>query len=272
MIVKERWYLPVDMCGIAAVFLHPQERTPQEWQSIRDIFTRNLLFNEERGRAATGLIITNTNGQADLYKLPLPASQFIQTPTYQTLLKSIGPQTLLILGHTRLPTQGDPAYAGNNHPIQVGPVFGVHNGHIANNEALFARFGYSRQAQVDSEIIFHMLARVSPENDPHNYLAQIRPQIELLQGQFTFIAGDLRTPQRLLVLKHNNPLCIHYHASWNALIFSSRYIFLRKAFGQSLVTEALEHDRLLLFDAATLGQYHTEPHESLALSFLAERI
>jgi glucosamine 6-phosphate synthetase-like amidotransferase/phosphosugar isomerase protein len=253
------------MCGIAAVFLHPQERTVEEWQAIRDIFTRNLLFNEERGRAATGLIITSSNGQADLYKLPVPASQFIETPTYNTLLNSIGPQTLLILGHTRLPTQGDPAYAGNNHPIRVGPVFGVHNGRIANDAALFARFGYPRQAEVDSEIIFHMLACVSPENTAQSYLGQIRPQIELLQGQFTFIAGDLRAPQRLLVLKHNNPLCIHYHAGWNALIFSSRYIFLRKAFGESLLTEALDHDRLLLFDATTIEQRHTDPHESLDL-------
>ena len=254
------------MCGIAAVFLHPQTRTDDEWQSIRDTFTRNLLFNEERGRAATGLIITRADGQMDLYKLPVPASQFIETPTYRALLKSVGPQTLLILGHTRFPTQGDPAYAENNHPIQVGPVFGVHNGHIANDDALFARFGYARQAQVDSEIIFHMLAGVSPETAAPNYLAQIRPQIELLQGQFTFIAGDLRAPQRLLALKHNNPLCIHYHASWNALIFSSRYIFLRKAFGQSLLTEALDHNRLLLFDAALIGQRHTEPPASLSLS------
>ncbi len=251
------------MCGIAAIFLHPQERTADEWQAIRDIFTRNLLFNEERGRAATGLAITQTDGRIDLYKMSLPAAEFIQTPTYQRLLEAIGPQTLLILGHTRLPTKGDPACAGNNHPIQAGSVFGVHNGQIANDDALFTRFGYTRLAQVDSEIIFHMLAAVSPENPPANYLAQIAPKIELLQGQFTFIAGDLRAPQRLLVLKHNNPLCIHYHAVWNALIFSSRYIFLRKAFGQSLLAEALEHDQLLLFDAATISERRTEPHEAL---------
>ncbi len=255
------------MCGIAAILLNPQSRTAAEWQAIREIFTRNLLFNEERGRAATGLAVMHCDGSTDLYKAPLPASQFVETPRYLSFLDQVNDQTTLILGHTRLPTKGDPTNEQNNHPIHTGPVFGVHNGHIKNDNQLFDQLGYHRQAEVDSEIIFQMLAAFSPQPPPDVYLAQISHQITLLQGQFTFIAYDQRSPYGLLVLKHNNPLCIHFHEPWNALIFSSRYIFLRKAFGFSLITETLAHDQLMLFDARAISRERTQPPYALSLTF-----
>jgi glucosamine 6-phosphate synthetase-like amidotransferase/phosphosugar isomerase protein len=253
------------MCGIAAILLYPQERSAAEWQAIRDIFTRNLLFNEERGRAATGLAVTQLNGQSGLFKAPLPACEFVETPEYRTLLHLVGPQTTLLLGHTRLPTKGSPDMPRNNHPLSAGPVYGVHNGTITNDDALFERLGYNRKGQVDSEIIFQMIAEETPDCTPQEYLSAILPHIQLLEGQFTFLACDRRSPSWLVVLKHNNPLCVHYHPAWNALIFSSRYIFLRKAFGQSLIAEALDHDQLLLFDGLSIPEASGRPIEALPL-------
>lgn len=253
------------MCGIAAILLHPEERGPEAWQSIREVFTRNLVFNEERGRAASGLAVVQSDGQVHLLKRPLPAAEFVQMPAYLELLETVGPQTTLILGHTRLPTKGDPAWNANNHPIQAGPVFGVHNGQIANDDELFARFGYPRSAEVDSEIIFRLIEPLQPGVLNGDYLPQVGKRIQLLQGQFTFLACDARSPGRLLALKHNNPLCAHFHPGWNALIFSSRYIFLRKAFGFTLLAEALEHDCLMLFDAATIPQRGLQPAASWSI-------
>jgi len=247
------------LCGIAAILLHPQERSASDWRSIGKSFTQNLLFNEERGRAATGLAVVQVDGQIVVLKRPVPASQFVTTPEYRALLSVVSPKTTLILGHTRAPTKGDPAVNDNNHPLQAGPVFGVHNGHIFNDDELFVHLSLPRSAQVDSEIIFRLLETVSPEALNGDYLSAARSRLGLLQGQFTFLACDRRNPARLLVLKHNNPLCLHYHRNWNALIFSSRYVFLRKAFKCTLAVEALEHNRLLLFDALTLPQKGSRP-------------
>lgn len=205
------------------------------------------------------------DGRVDLLKKPIPACQFVELPEYKDLLASPGQQTTLILGHTRLPTKGDPACERNNHPIQAGPILGVHNGQIKNDDALFAKFGYPRQAEVDSEIIFRMLAATSPWQTPGQYLQEIKPHLELMEGQFTFLSVDCRRPGQLLVLKHNNPLCMHYQAEWNALVFSSRYIFLRKAFGRSIVAEALEHGRLMLYDALSIGERCGQPVETLPI-------
>lgn len=246
------------MCGIAALLLYPQERSPEQWCALAEVFTRNLIYNEERGRSATGLAVMQRDGQVSVVKMPLPASAFTQTPEYRDLIARFDAQTTIVLGHTRLPTKGSPHNNANNHPLHSGPVWGVHNGHIHNDDELFARYGYARHAQVDSEIIFQLLADVSPVPQS-SYLAAVAARLRLLDGDFTFVACDQRAPTQLLVLKHNNPLCAHWHAEWNALIFSSRYIFLRQAFGRPVSAEALPHHRLTLFDALVLPQGGLEP-------------
>jgi CheY-like chemotaxis protein len=190
----------------------------------------------------------------------------VKTPEYVKLLTRVSQQTTLLLGHTRMPTKGSPICNDNNHPVQAGPVFGVHNGHIANDDDLFQRLDLLRLGQVDSEIIFRILATISPTPLNGGYLAAIQPLMQLLQGQFTFLACDQRQPAKLLVLQHENPLCIHFHARWNALIFSSRYIFLRRAFGHSLAAEALDRDQLMWFDAYTIPQRGIQPVAALALT------
>ncbi len=247
------------MCGIAAILLHPQERPPEMWREIRAIFRRNLVFNEARGQDATGLAVVNSDGQVKLFKAPLSASEFVDSPEFEAMLAGIRAETTLILGHTRRPTKGTPAFQENNHPLQAGPIFGVHNGHIDNDDALFEQSGYPRQGQVDSEIIFRLLEPISMQDLNGNYLKAAGRQIRRLQGRFAFLASDRRAPEKLLVVKHQNPLCLHFHAAWNALIFSSRYIFLRKAFGHAVVTEALPHDQLLLFDASRLPELGNQP-------------
>ena len=248
------------MCGIAALFLAPQERPTAVWQALRENITANLLFNEDRGRSATGLIVLDVNGEARLFKQPLPAREFTETAVYHQLLQTIGPRTTLVLGHTRLPTKGDPARSGNNHPIQVGTVYGVHNGRIQNDDNLFAQGPRPRLAEVDSEIIFRLIAE--GQGQPQ----KIKAALEELQGEFTFIAGDGRAPARLLVVKHRNPLALHYQADWQALVFTSRYTFLRKAFGPTVAKETIPADYLLLYDAFHLQTNQYQPALALALN------
>ncbi len=247
------------MCGIAAILLHPQERSPEVWREIKDNLSQNLLFNEERGKEATGLAVVQANGQATMQKLPVPASEFIALPEYEALLDTINAQTTLILGHTRRPTKGDPADNRNNHPLQAGPVFGIHNGHINNDDELFANCGCHREGQVDSEVIFRLLETLSPARLNGSYLAAAQSQLQQLQGKFAFLASDLRAPEKLLVVRHRNPLSLHYHPEWKALIFSSRYIFLRKTFGSATLYEKIPNDRLLLFEANALPQQKHHP-------------
>ena len=247
------------MCGIVAVLLYPQPRPSDTWQALGTTFTRALISNEERGQAATGLAVVQMDGQAQVYKQPIRASQFVETRSYHDLMAKVGPTTTLILGHTRLPTQGSPRNPDNNQPIEVGPVLGVHNGHIGNDAELFERWQLPRRAEVDSEIIFQMLAAFSPQSLNGTYLPNVSECLAQMEGQFTFLALDRRCSSHLLVLKHENPLCLHYHSEWQALFFCSRHVFLRQAFGRSVISEALPHNQLLYFDAYRLPELASHP-------------
>ena len=67
-----------------------------------------------------------------------------------------------LLIHVRDYTKGHPSIAANNHPVRHGPIVGIHNGIIVNDDELFAQNGIGRadaEMTVDSEIIFALAAR-----------------------------------------------------------------------------------------------------------------
>ncbi len=136
------------MCGIAGFNLHPNDH-------IDPIaLGRELLLGiEERGSDATGMAcFTPGTGQFVLHKKAMPASQYVR---YAHGLKGA---TNVVL-HARFATKGRPLDAANNHPIRSGPIVGVHNGHVVNDDELFGWVGGPRRGTVDSEAIFAVLAR-----------------------------------------------------------------------------------------------------------------
>jgi hypothetical protein len=108
-------------------------------------------------------------------------------------------------------------------------------------------------------VIFRLLEPLSPLQLNGAYLTTVRSQLQQLQGEFTFLACDRRAPERLLLLKHHKTLSVHFHPVWNVLIFSSRYIFLRKTFGRTTLAERLPRDQLLLFEARALPHLGHQP-------------
>lgn len=245
------------MCGIAAFFFVPMPRPPEMWAEIRDVFTKNLLHNEQRGKIATGAALVQADGTYNRVKFPMSAAEFVRHPEYQALLRQLSEQTTCLLGHTREPTKGDPQNNLNNHPLIIEHHIGVHNGHIQNDNVLFEQFELPRLAEVDSEIIFRLFNEVPPTHPA--YIAELSRKASLLEGTFATLSIDLRDPCGLIVIKHKRPLSIHYHAPWNALVFSSRYVFLRKAFGKAVITEALASGTLFYFHAKHIETLHNQP-------------
>lgn len=253
------------MCGLVGILLYPKARTGEEWQALRECFTQTLLANEERGREASGVAVVQRNGTFALYKAPLPASELITRAEYQQIWDNVEPETTCLLGHTRMPTKGSRLNNVNNHPLLTGHVLGVHNGHISNDDFLFAELALPRAGQVDSEVIFRILDTLPADVLDGNYLHAVRQKVALLEGYFTTLSVDMRLPTKLLVLKRDMPLCLHYYEPWQALCFSSRYVFLRQTFGQAVVSEMLPARYAYLFDAELLPTYGPRPIAVLPL-------
>ncbi len=247
------------MCGLTGVLLYPQQRSEAERQQIIEIATANLVFNEERGREASGAAVVQADGQCWVLKQPLPASVLVETDEYKALMERVNEKTTCILGHTRMPTKGSPLRPVNNHPLRTQHVVGIHNGVIYNDDALFARFDLPRAGEVDSEVIFRLLDTVDPISNNGRYPSLVAERIEPLSGPYAVLAVDLRRPTGLLTFKRQRPLCLHYEPEWETLFFSSRYIFLRRAFGRGVITEALDSGHGYYFDALRLPKLGNQP-------------
>lgn len=87
-------------------------------------------------------------------KAPVDAAKFINKHF------GISKHARTALLHTRLATQGDKAYAVNNHPVCASGLVGVHNGMVWNDYAIFSDLSpkVHRIGRVDSEAIFVAIA------------------------------------------------------------------------------------------------------------------
>src|SRR6188472_2615733 len=134
------------MCGISGFSLSPRSSVD------RTLAAQSLLAAiAERGADAVGYAYRSPG---DVYptvvKQRSPASELLDRV-------AVPPTATQLLVHVRDYTKGHPSIAANNHPVRHGPVVGIHNGIILNDDELFEQHGWRRaepEMTVDSEAIF----------------------------------------------------------------------------------------------------------------------
>jgi glutamine phosphoribosylpyrophosphate amidotransferase len=141
------------MCGIAGYSLSPHSRLD------RTLAAQALLAAiAERGTDAVGYAYP-ARGAAVVVKQRTPASRLLEQVAVP------GDATGLLL-HVRDFTKGHPSIEANNHPVRHGPVIGVHNGRILNDDELLAEHACARaepEMTVDSEAVFAVAAHSRSE-------------------------------------------------------------------------------------------------------------
>src|ERR1017187_7364263 len=145
------------MCGIAGYSLRSRSRVG------RTLAAQALLAAiAERGADAVGYAYRGPDDTyATVVKQRTPASELLERVSVPT-------EANQLLVHVRDHPKGHPSIAANNHPVRHGPVVGIHNGIITNDDELLAPHSCARaepRMTVDSEAIFAVAAH-SP-NDPH---------------------------------------------------------------------------------------------------------
>jgi glucosamine 6-phosphate synthetase-like amidotransferase/phosphosugar isomerase protein len=138
------------MCGIAGYSLSSRSRVD------RTLAAQALLAGiAERGADAVGYAY---RGPGDAY--PVVTKQ--RTPARDLLERiEVPAHATELLVHVRDYTKGHPSIEANNHPVRHGPVVGIHNGIILNDDALLADLSCARaesRMTVDSEAIFALEA------------------------------------------------------------------------------------------------------------------
>lgn len=188
------------MCGIAGLYLKDPSIVDTENDRIQfDRLVDELLLGiESRGRDATGYASANQQRWI-LDKKDVRASDFVKIRKRAWMEQG----TRIVIGHTRLETQGDSAHFENNHPVLHGTTLVAHNGHISNDWELFNEFQLDRTAEVDSEAIAAMLDYFTFNN--------AKEALETLSGGFAISAiNPKENPDTLLLAKGNgSPLSIY---------------------------------------------------------------
>ena len=144
------------MCGIAGYSV-------QSGSSLdRTLAAQALLAAiAERGADAVGYAYRRPEDTyATVVKQRTPASQLLERI-------AVPAEATQLLVHVRDYTKGHPSINANNHPVRHGPVIGIHNGIITNDDELLAPHSCARaeaKMTVDSEAIFALAAHSG--NDP----------------------------------------------------------------------------------------------------------
>ena len=160
------------MCCLFGILDYGHKLSRKEKTKILSVLS---VACEERGTDATG-IAYNSGGSLKVYKRPLPA---------HLLWFKVYEDTNLVMGHTRMTTQGSERFNANNHPFsgQAGCTnFALaHNGVLSNDKRLRRQYDLpTTKIETDSYIAVQLL-----EASGELSFSSLASMAEKLEGSFT---------------------------------------------------------------------------------------
>lgn len=186
------------MCGILGFI--SDKPTEKNYQMLGDL----LYVSSGRGTDATGVAIVDSK-TVKVVKEDIPSDKFIKKH-YSNLKKEIA-KSKVVLGHTRLATQGHQSDNNNNHPI-IGPKYVmVHNGTCQTMDRIK---DYKYKGTVDSEILLS-----------HIETKGMKAGLKDLKGSAAVALVSADDPGVVWLWRHNNPLWVAYSPDLKTIFFAS---------------------------------------------------
>ena len=176
--------------------------------------------SEARGTDAAG-IAYNTGGTLHIDKRPGPA---------HTIHFTVPGDAKVIMGHTRMTTQGSALKRQNNHPFagrarREGFAL-AHNG-VLYNDRILRRIHDLPQTSIetDSYIAVQLIEKQGALN-----FDSLRFMAEEVEGSFCFTVLDRK--DNLYFVKGDNPLCLYHYPELGLYLYASTEEILRNAIGK----------------------------------------
>lgn len=202
------------MCCLFGLIDYRHSLTAKEKNRILSILATAC---EARGTDATG-IAYNSGGKLRVYKRPWPA-HFMRF--------HVPGDTNVIMGHTRMTTQGAASRNYNNHPF-LGNAGGqpftlAHNGILYNDDYLRRTLLLpNTKIQTDSFVSVQLL-----EKQQRLGFDSLRYMAEQLRGSFTLTVLD--NTDTLYFVRGNNPMCIYHFPASGLYLYASTEEILKTA-------------------------------------------
>ena len=200
------------MCSLFGLIDYKNTLTTREKNKILNTLAREC---ECRGTDATG-IAYNFNGRLRIFKRPLPAHK---------LKLHIPNGVSVVMGHTRMTTQGSAARNQNNHPF--AGTAGASGFALAHNGMLWNDKGLKREnnlpvtnVETDSYVAVQLI-----EQQQTLDFDSLRVMAEKVEGSFVFTVLDHQ--DAVWFVKGNNPLFIFGYDGF--IIYASTKEILERA-------------------------------------------
>ncbi|MGN0683485.1 MAG: recombinase family protein, partial [Oscillospiraceae bacterium] len=195
-----------DMCAIYGLIDYNYTLNAKQREKVLRVLSQEC---EERGTDATGFAY-NSRGKLTIFKRPFAA--------HNVHLK-LRDEANVIMGHTRMATQGNKLDNRNNHPFPgtvVNTHFALaHNGVLHNDLTLRAQMKLpNTPIKTDSYIAVQLL-----EQQKSLDMKSIGEIAELVEGSFVFTVIDDRN--NLYFVKGDNPLALYHYEKYGFYVYAS---------------------------------------------------
>ena len=201
------------MCCLFGLIDYGQNFTAKEKSKM---LSRLAVECQVRGTDATG-IAYNHGDRLSIFKRPLPAHR---------MKLRIPRDCHVVMGHTRLTTQGSEQFNPNNHPFRGKadkPFALAHNGVLYNDGMIRSKEKLPLTAiETDSYVAVQLLER-------QGNLAQesLIHMAEQLEGTFVFTLLDAE--DTLTVVRGDNPFCLYHFPKAGFYLYASTEEILKRA-------------------------------------------
>lgn len=195
-----------------------------------------FTLSESRGKEAAG-IATSFGDTLCILKRNVRGAQFRRLTELDQMLTEIStsndPSPFMLMGHTRMVTNGNTLDLGNNQPVTRGDLACIHNGIITNDEDIWRNNpSLTRSYEVDTEAF---LALIEQELEAGKALASA---VEFAIGRTTganSFAVMSRKADGLLLATTNGSLFYLIDQSAGLVLFASEKYFLEQVLKLNLL-------------------------------------
>ena len=195
---------------------------------LKNILRELSIAAECRGTDATGISYVN-NGEIVTFKQPKPAHK----------MKLFFPKdTVAVIGHNRLTTQGSEKKNFNNHPF-VGMTaqhsFALaHNGVLYNDKEIRLEKQFPKtQIETDSYVAAQLL-----EQSESVGMDSVKNMAETVDGSFVFTI--LRNDNTLFFVKGSNPITLYHFPELGLYIYASTKEIMKTALKNAGLKESYD--------------------------------
>ena len=179
----------------------------------------DLIASQAVGNSdAAGLATVRDDNQFLVYKQPISGIDFVASPEYAKIMDDI--KTRIVIGHCRFKTQGDNTNNKNNHPLFTKDgIIVIHNGVIRNDAELFKKYNFTRDAEVDSEILPQLIA-YHVRKGKSTRLA-IQETLKECTGSIAMAVLNCQEPDKLYLVRREGNLNIAYDKKDSVIYFAT---------------------------------------------------